>query len=75
MDKLWAGRAQKQSAALADAFNSSIGFDQRLWPQDIAGSIAHAQMLARCGEKAAAHGIPIELHEADFHPADDGLLQ
>ena len=49
MEKLWAGRAQKQSAALADAFNSSIGFDQRLWQQDIAGSIAHAQMLARCG--------------------------
>jgi len=34
--------------------NASIGFDQRLWPQDIAGSRAHCRMLAAQGILAAA---------------------
>lgn len=37
---------------------------------ELAGSDLSGQMLARCGEKAAAHGIPIELHEADFRALD-----
>ena len=55
--KLWAGRFQKETDTLVNDFNSSIGFDARLYGQDIAGSIAHARML---GER----GI-IEAHEAD----------
>lgn len=45
--KLWSGRFQKGTDALTDDFNSSIAFDQRLYRQDIRGSIAHAQMLGK----------------------------
>ena len=55
--KLWAGRFQKETDTLVNDFNSSIGFDARLYRQDIAGSIAHARMLGR-------QGI-IEEHEAE----------
>ena len=40
--KLWAGRFQKETDTLVNDFNSSIGFDARLYRQDITGSIAHA---------------------------------
>ncbi len=40
--------AEPQAAAF-QALNSSVGFDQRLWPQDIAGSCAHARMLGARG--------------------------
>ena len=47
--KLWAGRFQKQTDELVNDFNASISFDQRLYKQDITGSMAHAQMLCDCG--------------------------
>ena len=47
--KLWGGRFGKETDALANDFQSSISFDQRLYRQDIQGSIAHASMLAGCG--------------------------
>ena len=47
--KLWKGRFAKSSAQAADEFNASIGFDQRLYEEDISGSIAHAKMLGRQG--------------------------
>ena len=47
--KLWAGRFQKQTDELVNDFNASISFDQRLYEQDITGSMAHAQMLCDCG--------------------------
>ncbi len=47
--KLWAGRFQKQTDEMVNSFNSSIGFDARLYKQDIAGSMAHTRMLASCG--------------------------
>ncbi len=43
--KLWGGRFQKNTNSLVEDFHSSIGFDQRLYLQDIRGSIAHAGML------------------------------
>jgi len=43
------GRFQSGPAADVAAFSESISFDWRLWRQDIRGSIAHAQMLARIG--------------------------
>ena len=46
--KLWAGRFQKQTDELVNDFNASISFDQRLYRQDIEGSMAHAQMLCDC---------------------------
>ena len=47
--KLWAGRFQKETDTLVNDFNSSIGFDARLYKQDITGSIAHAGMLGKQG--------------------------
>ncbi|MDR1069615.1 MAG: argininosuccinate lyase [Gracilibacteraceae bacterium] len=47
--KLWGGRFEKDTDALAEDFHSSISFDRRLYEQDIAGSIAHAAMLGRAG--------------------------
>lgn len=47
--KLWAGRFQKETDQRVNDFNSSISFDQRMYRQDIQGSIAHAAMLGKCG--------------------------
>ncbi len=49
MEKLWGGRFQKETSSLMDEFNSSIGFDYKLYHYDIMGSKAHARMLAACG--------------------------
>ena len=49
MDKMWAGRFSKELNAAADDFNSSVGFDCRMYEQDIKGSMAHAAMLGACG--------------------------
>lgn len=47
--KLWKGRFSKAATSSANEFNASIGFDQRLYQEDIAGSIAHAKMLRKQG--------------------------
>ena len=47
--KLWGGRFGKATDGLVDDFHSSISFDQRLFEQDITGSIAHATMLGEQG--------------------------
>ena len=47
--KLWAGRFVQETDALVHQFNASLRFDQRLWPYDIQGSIAHVKMLGECG--------------------------
>lgn len=47
MSKLWGGRFQKSTDTMVDDFNSSIRFDQRLYKQDILGSIAHVKMLGK----------------------------
>ncbi|MGD8677736.1 MAG: argininosuccinate lyase [Chromatiales bacterium] len=47
--KPWAGRFNEPTDAFVEAFTASVEFDQRLAPQDIAGSIAHATMLAKQG--------------------------
>jgi len=44
---MWAGRFAKSLDSKADDFNSSIRFDCKMYKQDILGSIAHAQMLAK----------------------------
>ena len=49
MAKLWGGRFQKNTDKKVDDFNSSIRFDQRMYRQDITGSIAHATMLGNQG--------------------------
>ncbi len=49
MPKMWAGRFQKEEDETVNDFNSSISFDQRMYRQDIQGSIAHATMLGEQG--------------------------
>ena len=49
MAQLWGGRFTKETDQLVYRFNASISFDQRVYEQDIRGSIAHATMLARQG--------------------------
>jgi len=47
--KLWGGRFKKKTHPEAEKFLSSISFDQRLYSDDIEGSIAHAKMLGVTG--------------------------
>lgn len=47
--KLWGGRFAEGTANIVEAFTSSIDFDNRLYDQDISGSIAHCKMLAQAG--------------------------
>ena len=49
MEKLWAGRAAKHLDQIADDFNASIRFDQRLAVEDLTGSMAHAAMRGAKG--------------------------
>ena len=46
---LWHGRFGQAPAESLMAYTASIGFDVRLWRDDVAGSIAHAQMLGASG--------------------------
>ncbi|MEA3410742.1 MAG: argininosuccinate lyase [Pseudomonadota bacterium] len=48
-DKPWGGRFSEPTDAFVEAFTASVGFDRRLYAEDIAGSLAHARMLARIG--------------------------
>ncbi len=49
MAQLWGGRFTKQTDQLVFDFNASITFDQRLFHEDVTGSIVHATMLAKQG--------------------------
>ena len=64
-EKLWGGRFTKNASASANEFNASIEFDQKMYRQDIAGSRAHAAMLAK-------QGI---ISPEDQKAIDAGLLQ
>ena len=48
-NKPWGGRFTEQTASSAEIFSASIHFDMRLYRHDIAGSKAHAKMLAKVG--------------------------
>ncbi|MBP1852167.1 argininosuccinate lyase [Rhizobium halophytocola] len=45
-NQMWGGRFASGPAAIMEEINASIGFDKKLYAQDIRGSIAHATMLA-----------------------------
>jgi argininosuccinate lyase len=49
IDKPWGGRFTEKTAASAETFTASVHFDVRLYRHDIAGSQAHAKMLAKQG--------------------------
>ena len=46
-EKSWQSRISEQTDKLAQSFVESISYDRRLYKHDIAGSIAHATMLAK----------------------------
>ena len=48
-NKMWGGRFKSGPDAIMQEINASISFDKRLYAQDIAGSKAHAAMLAKQG--------------------------
>ncbi len=56
----WAGRFSEPMSDLVKRYTASVDFDQRLWRQDINGSLAHARMLAKQGIIAAADLADIE---------------
>ncbi|WP_234053310.1 MULTISPECIES: argininosuccinate lyase [unclassified Xanthobacter] len=59
-NKMWGGRFTSAPDAIMEEINASIGFDQRLYAQDIAGSKAHAAMLAAQGIIAAEDAQKIQ---------------
>ncbi len=63
--KLWGGRFEQTTNEIVERFSSSVEFDQRLYDQDIRGSIAHARMLHKVGV----------ISEADFTKIQRGLEQ
>lgn len=48
-EKPWGGRFSEKTDKSVEAFTASIAYDRRLYPYDIAGSIAHCRMLAKVG--------------------------
>jgi argininosuccinate lyase len=68
---MWGGRFASGPAAIMEAINASISFDRKLYAQDIAGSIAHSEMLAEQGiisaadQKQIAHGLNTILKEIE----------
>ena len=76
----WGGRFQAGPSVIMKEINASIGFDQKLWRQDIRGSLAHAAMLAKVGiisaedADAIRNGLEALAHEIEtgrfaFDPA------
>ena len=77
----WGGRFAEGPSAIMAAINASIGFDLKMWRQDIQGSLAHAAMLSHVGiisaedEAAIRDGlakIATRIEAGDF-PFDDAL--
>ena len=58
--KLWGGRFKESESKLMEDFNSSLSFDKTLYKQDITGSIAHVEMLSKCGIISEEEGSLIE---------------
>lgn len=48
-NKMWGGRFASGPSEIMEEINASIGYDKRLYNQDITGSIAHAEMLVDAG--------------------------
>ena len=73
--KLWGGRFSESTDAFVQAFTASVQFDQRMYAQDIRGSIAHATMLQEAGVLTLAehklivdglHTIQQEIENGEF---------
>ncbi len=72
--KLWGGRFAAETDKLVEAYTESVSFDRELWAEDIAGSKAHARMLARQGvipaEDAQAIVAGLEAVQAEIEQGE-----
>ncbi|WP_286231091.1 argininosuccinate lyase [Neobacillus mesonae] len=84
MSKLWGGRFTKETNKLVEEFTASISFDQKLAKEDIAGSLAHVQMLGECGiipkddAETIKHGLlkireKVNRNEVEFLVEDEDI--
>ncbi|WOS62092.1 argininosuccinate lyase [Sinorhizobium fredii] len=70
-NQMWGGRFASGPDAIMEEINASIGFDKKLYAQDIRGSIAHATMLAHQGiisvedKDKIVHGLDTILSEIE----------
>jgi argininosuccinate lyase len=70
-NQMWGGRFASGPAAIMEAINASIGFDRKLYAEDIRGSLAHSQMLAETGiisaedQQKIDHGLNTILREIE----------
>ncbi|MGS1094725.1 argininosuccinate lyase [Aquamicrobium terrae] len=70
-NQMWGGRFASGPAAIMEAINASIGYDRKLYAQDIRGSLAHSEMLAKTGiistddSKKIADGLETILKEIE----------
>ncbi len=70
-NQMWGGRFASGPAAIMEAINASIGFDRKLYAQDIRGSLAHSEMLAKTGiistddQEKIANGLNTILKEIE----------
>ena len=70
-NQMWGGRFASGPAAIMEAINASISFDRKLYAQDIRGSLAHSEMLAKTGiisaadQEKIAHGLNTILKEIE----------
>jgi len=82
--KAWGGRFEEQTDRLVESFSSSLAFDQRLYPYDIEGSIAHCKTMAHAGVFTSdetkelirgLHAVKVELDEGRFAfvPEDEDI--
>ncbi|MFC5385672.1 argininosuccinate lyase [Aquamicrobium segne] len=75
-NRMWGGRFASGPAAIMEAINASIGYDRKLYAQDIRGSLAHSQMLAQTGiitaedQKKIADGL-----ETIFKEIEEGRFE
>ncbi len=74
-NRMWSGRFSESTSELVAAFSESVSFDRRLYRQDIAGSTAHARMLAKVGVISAEdamlivdglHRVLVEIEDGAF---------
>lgn len=82
--KAWGGRFSSGADKLAEGFTASISFDRRLAEVDIRGSIAHAEMLGRCGIITAVDStilvdglkallVDVQAGKVAWDPADEDI--
>lgn len=82
--KAWGGRFAEQTDRLVEQFTSSLAYDQRLYPYDIQGSVAHCKTLERAGVFTARESaglvrglqaVKAELDGGRFHfsPQDEDI--